>query len=101
MPSIAQRASIMAIAAATLALPAIPASAQGDRTAVLNILVECAKIDDPTARLACYDNNIRAAGGNPSSIPGQMAVPGGGGNWGGSWLAVPEQNQHHCQRRQE
>ncbi|MEV6690879.1 extracellular solute-binding protein [Micromonospora sp. NPDC051196] len=22
------------------------------------------------------------------------AVPGGGGNWGGSWLAVPEQSQH-------
>lgn len=23
------------------------------------------------------------------------AVPGGGGNWGGSWLAVPQQSKHH------
>src|SRR5690606_27565362 len=27
----------------------------------------------------CYDNNIRAAGGNPNSVPGQMPAPGGGG----------------------
>ena len=40
---------------------------------------ECAKIDDPTARLACYDNNIRAGGANPRAIPGQMPRPNGGG----------------------
>ena len=45
---------------------------------VLNIMRECARIDDPTARLACYDNNIRAAGGNPNSVPGQMGAPSGG-----------------------
>lgn len=56
-----------------------PATAQVSDQIVINIMRECAKIDDPTARLACYDNNIRAAGGNPSSVPGQMAAPSGGG----------------------
>ncbi|MXO64411.1 hypothetical protein [Altericroceibacterium endophyticum] len=44
-----------------------PATAQVDDAIVLNILRECAKIDDAQARLACYDNNIRAAGGKPRS----------------------------------
>jgi hypothetical protein len=56
-----------------------PALAQVPDSITLNIMRECAKIDDPTARLACYDNNIRAAGANPRSIPGQMARPNGGG----------------------
>lgn len=73
------RASILAIAVASLALSAMPAVAQADRGAVLNILVECAKIDDPTARLACYDNNIRNAGGTVrTTIPGQVRGVVGG-----------------------
>jgi hypothetical protein len=45
---------------------------------VLNIMRECAKIDDPTARLACYDNNIRMGVQN-GSIPGSNGPVRGGG----------------------
>ena len=77
MSSFAQRASILAIGAATLAGTAAPAGAQADRTAVVDILIECAKIDDPTARLACYDNNIRQAGGTPRAAAPAGALRGG------------------------
>lgn len=70
---------ILLFAGTATAISATPALAQVNDAIVLNIMRECAKIDDPTARLACYDNNIRAAGGNPNSIPGQMARPNGGG----------------------
>ena len=78
------RAPIRAIALAATAVPllvlAAPASAQVSDEIVLNILRNCAQIDDPTARLACYDNNIVQAGGQArSSVPGQMGVPSGGG----------------------
>ena len=76
--SLALRASFLA-ASAALAIASAPATAQVRDDIVLNIMRECAKIEDPTARLACYDNNIRAAGGNPSSVPGQMPAPAGGG----------------------
>jgi len=76
----AQRATFLAAGAAALLLAGAPAGAQVNDGIVLNILRECAKIDDPTARLACYDNNIRAAGGNPRAVvPGQMPAPQGGG----------------------
>ncbi len=71
--------AILLLTGAALAASATPALAQVPDSIVLNIMRECAKIDDPTARLACYDNNIRGAGGNPHSIPGQMARPNGGG----------------------
>lgn len=74
----AQRA-ILLFAGAAMAVSATPSLAQVSDAIVLNIMRECAKIDDPTARLACYDNNIRAAGANPRSVPGQMARPNGGG----------------------
>lgn len=74
----AQRA-ILLLTGAAMAMPASPALAQVDDSIVLNIMRECAKIDDPTARLACYDNNIRAAGANPHSVPGRMPHPQGGG----------------------
>jgi hypothetical protein len=62
-----------------MALIATPAAAQVDDSIVLNIMRECAKIDDPTARLACYDNNIRSAGGAPrATMPGQVPAPQGG-----------------------
>lgn len=80
----AYRARISALAITAAALPltlfAAPAAAQVSDEIVLNILRNCAEIDDPTARLACYDNNIRAAGGQArNSVPGEMAVPSGGG----------------------
>ncbi|MGV3555368.1 MAG: hypothetical protein ACO1OD_08935 [Croceibacterium sp.] len=75
--SLALRASFL-LAGTAAALAAAPAAAQVSDNIVLNIMRECARIDDPTARLACYDNNIRAAGGNPSSVPGQMPAPSGG-----------------------
>lgn len=79
-----------AAAAMGLSLAPAPAAAQ-DNPAVLGILVECAKIDEPSARLACYDNNIRAAGGMArNTVPGRVpGVSGGaapiasGGNVGG------------------
>ncbi|MBO0750278.1 MAG: hypothetical protein J2O44_07615 [Porphyrobacter sp.] len=71
--------AIVLLTSAALALSATPGLAQVDNTIVLNIMRECAKIDDPTARLACYDNNIRAAGATPRSVPGQMVRPNGGG----------------------
>jgi hypothetical protein len=74
----AQRAFLL-LGGAALAFSASPGMGQVSDTIVLNIMRECAKIDDPTARLACYDNNIRAAGGTPRSVPGQTARPGGGG----------------------
>ena len=79
MSTNALRATILAAGAATAALAAGPAIAQADRGAVLNIMVECAKIDDPTARLACYDNNIKNAGGVVrSTVPGRTVALGGG-----------------------
>ena len=81
----AHRATILAASAATLLAAGAPASAQVDDAIVLNIMRECAKIDDPTARLACYDNNIRAAGANPrTSLPGRMPAPQGGNAPGSS-----------------
>jgi hypothetical protein len=78
MSGLAQRGSILAVAAASLAAVAAPASAQADRAAVVDILVECAKIDDPTARLACYDNNMNRVGATPrATVPGQVRASGG------------------------
>ena len=75
----AHRVAILAAAAIAATATAVPATAQVSDEIVLNIMRECARIDDPTARLACYDNNIRNAGGNPrSSVPGAMARPQGG-----------------------
>ena len=67
------------LSAAALAIPAAPAQAQVADDVVLNIMRECARIDDPSARLACYDNNIRSAGGTPrNTVPGEVRVQGGG-----------------------
>ena len=77
---LAHRATILAAGAASLLLAAPPAAAQMDQATAVNILRECAKIDDATARLACYDNNIRNVGGTPrAAVPGRMTVPQGGG----------------------
>lgn len=72
----AHRALLLAAAASLIPL-AYPATAQVPDNVVVNILRECAKIDDPTARLACYDNNIRQAGGTPSTA-GPARAPSGG-----------------------
>jgi hypothetical protein len=80
----AQRATIQgattsAAMAASLLLAGAPAGAQMDQNTAVDILRECAKIDDASARLACYDNNIRNVGGTPrTSMPGQMPVVRGG-----------------------
>lgn len=69
------------LAGGTLLGMAASAQAQVPDEVVLNIMRECAKIDDPTARLACYDNNIRAGGfdGRAPVVPGQGAAPQGSG----------------------
>ncbi len=74
----AHRATILAAVAASLLLASAPAGAQMDQATAVNILRECAKIDDASARLACYDNNIRNVGGTArTTVPGQVAVQGG------------------------
>ena len=76
------RALAVAAGASVAALSPSQAAAQVDGAIVLNILRECAKIGDASARLACYDNNIRSAGNvapqaaSPSQLPAQTgAVP--------------------------
>jgi hypothetical protein len=64
--------------AASMFVLAMPATAQVADDVVLNIMRECARIDDPTSRLACYDNNIRNAGAPRSTIPGEVRAEGGG-----------------------
>jgi len=76
---LAHRATILTAGTASLLLASVPAAAQMDQTTAVNILRECARIDDATARLACYDNNIRNVGGTArASVPGQMPVVQGG-----------------------
>jgi hypothetical protein len=78
---IAHRATILAAGAAALALAGAPATAQVDDGIVLNIMRECAKIDDPSARLACYDNNIRASrAGSQGRAPAAPQVPQAAGS---------------------
>lgn len=72
-----RREMLLLAAAASLIPLASPATAQVPDDVVLNIMRECAKIDDPTARLACYDNNIRQAGGTPRTA-GAAPLPGPG-----------------------
>ncbi|MBS1239933.1 MAG: hypothetical protein H6R45_639 [Proteobacteria bacterium] len=80
-------AAILGSAAAALASFAAPAEAQVSDGAVLGIMRECAKIEDPTSRLACYDNNVRAGGATGQ----QPSVPGGGGRvQGGSAPIGPQ-----------
>jgi hypothetical protein len=74
----AHRATILAAGAASLFLAGAPASAQIDQNTAVNILRECARIDDASARLACYDNNIRNVGGTArTTVPGTVQVQGG------------------------
>ena len=75
----AHRAMFLLAATASVIPLSAPANAQVSNEVVLNIMRECGKIDDPTARLACYDNNIRQAGPTTrTSVPGRMPVPQGG-----------------------
>jgi hypothetical protein len=100
----AHRATILAAGAAALALAGAPATAQVDDGIVLNIMRECARIDDPTARLACYDNNIRASGGDTRArAPASPQVPQAAGSapraastaqgFGAETLRTPQQRQ--------
>jgi len=86
MSIMAFRGTMLAATAASLFLMAGPAFAQADQRTAINILVECSKIDDPTARLACYDNNIPQAA---NSVPGIVPVPPRGVG-GGAGAAVPQ-----------
>lgn len=59
------RAILLAAGASLAAAAPAPVAAQIDGAIVLNIMRECAKINDANARLSCYDNNIRSAGATP------------------------------------
>lgn len=75
----AHRVAIIIAGSSALACLPAPALAQVPDGVTINILRECSRIDDPSARLACYDNNMRAAGGQArATVPGQVQVQGGG-----------------------
>ena len=79
MSSLAQRTTILALGGLAALAPIGSAQAQASRDTVLNILVECSKIADPTARLTCYDANIRTAGGVARAPLARGARVEGGG----------------------
>ncbi|RKF23530.1 hypothetical protein D6851_03460 [Altericroceibacterium spongiae] len=54
---------------------AAPASGQMSDTEVLNILRECAKVQDPSARLSCYDSNISGSPSSSSPTAGETTLP--------------------------
>jgi hypothetical protein len=83
----AHRATILATAAGALMLAAGPAAAQADQRTAINILVECSKIEEPTARLACYDNNIGQA---RNSVPSAVPVPPRGAAGGAPLAQGPQ-----------
>ena len=103
-------AAILLAGAAAVLIGASPAMAQVSDEVVLNIMRECAKIDDPTARLACYDNNVRAGGfdGRGPVVPGQggrisgSGAPNAGGSGPGGFgsedVKNPERFQSYEQR---
>ena len=62
-----RRALLSAAGAAVIA--STPALAQVDMTAVPDSLIECSKIEDVMARVACYDRNIRPAAGPAEEAP--------------------------------
>ena len=71
-----RRAMVIAAGAAVLASASAPAAAQTDPRVVLDTLVECSKIEEVMARVACYDTNIRpAVGTTAATAPQQNAVP--------------------------
>jgi hypothetical protein len=75
----AHRAAILLAGAAMFATIHVSASGQVPDDVVLNIMRECARIDDPSARLACYDNNVRNTGASPrNTVPGDTVVQGSG-----------------------
>ena len=47
-----------------------------------------------SARPGCSASSRATAGASNKGKWDVAAVPGGGGNWGGSWLAVPKQSKH-------
>lgn len=73
-----RRTLLAATGVATFAAP-MPAVAQVDPDIALDTLRECGKIDDPAARFACYDANIRhvdAAVEPPAPPQGEAPQPG-------------------------
>jgi hypothetical protein len=102
-------AAVLLAGAMAIGTGASPAAAQVPDAAVLNIMRECAKIDDPTARLACYDNNVRSGGfdGRGPAVPGEAGrVAGSGapnqtsgpGGFGAEGIKSPERFQSYEQR---
>lgn len=102
MSVFAQRAICLAATAAIgMVTTSAPATAQ-DSGATLTILIECAKIDEPSARLACYDNNMRAASGIArTTVPGSVAVSGGGAAVGSTAASAAGFGGANVQRNRE
>ena len=75
------RATILTAACLPFAVLASPVAAQVDDNVVLSIMRQCARIDEASARLACFDNNIRVGNTDVArpSVPGAMPSPLPGG----------------------
>ena len=74
------RATILTAACLPFAVLASPVAAQVDDNVVLSIMRQCARIDEASARLACFDNNIRVGNTDVArpSVPGAMPSPQAG-----------------------
>jgi len=74
------RATILTAACLPLAVLASPVSAQVNDDVVLSIMRQCARIDEASARLSCYDNNIRVGNTDVArpSVPGAIPRSQGG-----------------------
>ena len=75
------RAKILTAACLPFVVLASPVAAQVDDSVVLTILRQCARIDEATARHACFDNNIRLGNTDVprASVPGGAPHPQAGG----------------------
>ena len=74
------RATILTAACLPFAVLASPVAAQVDDNVVLSIMRQCARIDEASARLACFDNNIRVGNTDVArpSVSGTMPTPQAG-----------------------
>lgn len=86
MPITVHRALLATAGATVFAWHPVPALAQQDR----NIQADCARIEDPTARLACYDSKNRDAGETPAAPVPPSSAPSQRGSAPVASVAAPE-----------
>jgi len=93
-------AKVAMAVAAFAAGAAMPASAQPSDGALLGNLRACARIEDPGARLACYDGNF-PPGASPAAAGtggGARVAAGGAGSFGAESIKSPDRFESSAQR---